>query len=53
MSPRIKPETSPLPVVRGRRFRIRPRVWACLAILVGTWSRRPSSLAADRANRRP
>src|SRR3954468_3640661 len=33
--PRIKPETSALPVVKGRRFRIRPRVWACLAILVG------------------
>jgi hypothetical protein len=25
----------PLPVVKGRRFRIRPRVWACLAMLVG------------------
>jgi hypothetical protein len=37
MSPRIKPETSPLPIVKGRRFRIRPRVWACLAILIGLW----------------
>jgi hypothetical protein len=35
LSPRIKPETSSLPVVKVRRFRIRPRVWACLAILVG------------------
>jgi hypothetical protein len=35
MSPRIKPETSSLPiVVKGGRFRIRPRVWACLAMLV-------------------
>jgi hypothetical protein len=33
--PRIKPETLPLPITKGRRFRIRPRVWACLAILVG------------------
>lgn len=33
--PRIKPETFPLPIAKGRRFRIRPRVWACLAILVG------------------
>ncbi len=35
MSPRIKPETSPLPAVRGRLIRIRPRVWACLAMLAG------------------
>jgi hypothetical protein len=35
MSPRIKPETSPLPAARERVFRIRPRVWACLTILVG------------------
>jgi hypothetical protein len=34
--PRIKPETSAPPVEKtSRRFRIRPRVWACLAILVG------------------
>src|SRR5215210_9232277 len=37
MSPRIKPETLPLPVKKGRRFRIRPRVWSCLAILIGLW----------------
>src|SRR2546423_7061780 len=33
--PRIKSETSALPVMKGRRFRIRPGVWACLGILVG------------------
>src|SRR5262245_31994147 len=33
--PRIAPETPAAPVPRGRRFRIRPRVWVCLAILAG------------------
>src|SRR5438132_13522252 len=33
MSPRIKPESSALAPMRGRLFRVRPRVWACLAIL--------------------
>ncbi len=54
MSPRIKPETSVLPVVQGRRFRIRPRVWACLAILVGLgfgahflWLRTAPTVARD------
>src|SRR6476661_7522543 len=32
---RIKPETSPLPAAKGRRVRIRPRVWVCLSLLVG------------------
>ncbi len=38
MSPRIKPESKPAPVEpseASRRVRIRPRVWACLAMLVG------------------
>jgi hypothetical protein len=35
MSPRIKPESSPLPAVPERIVRIRPRVWACLALLLG------------------
>src|SRR5258705_11955591 len=54
MSPRIKPETSPLPLTKGRRFRIRPRVWACLAILVGLgfgahflWLRAAPTVARD------
>jgi hypothetical protein len=54
MSPRIKPETSPLPAVRGRLFRIRPRVWLCLALLVGLgigghflWRRTSSVVARD------
>jgi len=34
--PRVAPEAPPEKVApQGRRFRIRPRVWACLAILVG------------------
>jgi hypothetical protein len=34
--PRIKPETAAPPVEKAsQRFRIRPRVWACLAMLVG------------------
>lgn len=54
MSPRIKPETASVPVVRGRRFRIRPRVWACLAMLVGLeiaahflWVRTAPTVARD------
>ena len=54
MSPRIKPETSALPLAKGRRFRIRPRVWACLAILVGLgfaahflWRRTAPTVALD------
>src|SRR4051794_18080525 len=35
MSPRIKPDTSSVPLSREGLFRFRPRVWACLAILVG------------------
>src|SRR4051812_43537319 len=35
MSPRIKPESSAIPLARERLFRFRPRVWACLAILIG------------------
>lgn len=53
--PRIKPETgSALVVVKSRRFRIRPRVWACLAILVGLgiaaqllWRRTAPTIARD------
>jgi hypothetical protein len=52
--PRIKPETVSLPVTKVRRFRIRPRVWACLAILVGLgfaahflWQRTASTVARD------
>jgi hypothetical protein len=52
--PRIKPETLPLPLMRHRRFRFRPRVWACLAILVGLgfaahflWLRNASTVARD------
>jgi hypothetical protein len=34
--PRVAPEAPAKPAApQGRRFRIRPRVWACLAILVG------------------
>ena len=54
MSPRIKPETLSLPVVKVRRFRIRPRVWACLAILLGLgigadflWRRTAPTIARD------
>jgi hypothetical protein len=54
MSPRIKPETSRLSVAPGRVFRIRPRVWACLAILVGLgfgahilWTRSLPTVARD------
>jgi hypothetical protein len=35
MSPRIKPESAPLPSPRAGLFRIRPRVWICLALLLG------------------
>jgi hypothetical protein len=35
MSVRIKPESPPLPTPRARLFRIRPRVWACLALIAG------------------
>ena len=52
--PRIKPETASLPVVKVRRFRIRPRVWACLAMLVGLgfaahflWVRTAPTVARD------
>jgi cell division septal protein FtsQ len=52
--PRIKPETPSAPVQKSRRFRIRPRVWACLAILVGVglaahflWLRTAPTLARD------
>src|SRR4051812_33944805 len=51
---RIKPETSAQPVGKGRRFRIRPRVWACLAMLVGLgfgahflWLRAAPTVARD------
>jgi len=51
---RIKPEVSPLPPVQSRRFRIRPRVWACLALLVGfgfaahlLWKRAATVVARD------
>ena len=54
MSPRIKPETRRMPIVKGRRFRIRPRVWVCLAILVGLgfgahflWQRYRADVARD------
>jgi hypothetical protein len=54
MSPRIKPESSALPVVQGRLFRIRPRVWVCLAILLGLgfgahflWLRTAPTVARD------
>src|SRR5262245_24040076 len=49
---RIKPETSQLPAVKMRRFRIRPRVWVCLALLVGLemgahflWQREAATVA--------
>ncbi len=35
MSPRIKPESAPLPVPATRRFLLRPRVWAGLFFLIG------------------
>src|SRR5438093_328785 len=54
MSPRIKPEPSSLPVVPGRLFRIRPRVWVCLAMLLGMgfgahflWLRTAPTVAHD------
>jgi hypothetical protein len=54
MSPRINPETPAAPVAQGRRFRIRPRVWACLAILIGLglaaqliWKRAAPTVAHD------
>lgn len=57
MSPRIKPEKKlPLPAAPGRVFRIRPRVWVCLAILVGLgfgaqvlWNRTGPIVARDPA----
>ncbi len=58
MSRRIKPETLPQSVAPGRVFRIRPRVWVCLAILVGLgfgahvlWNRTASIVARDPAYR--
>src|SRR3981081_4378811 len=52
--PRIKPETSAPSIEKPRRFRIRPRVWACLAILVGLgfvghflWLRTAPTVARD------
>jgi hypothetical protein len=54
--PRIKPETAAVapPVEKTGRFRIRPRVWACLAILVGLgfaghilWLRTAPTIARD------
>jgi hypothetical protein len=54
--PRIKPETAAAPPVEKstRRFRIRPRVWACLAMLVGLgfaahfmWLRTAPTVARD------
>jgi len=38
MSPRIKPESAPSPSPRARLFRIRPRVWVCLALLAALWT---------------
>ncbi|HVT27099.1 MAG TPA: hypothetical protein VHE81_03690 [Lacipirellulaceae bacterium] len=53
MSPRIKPDTSTA-AMRGRLVRIRPRVWACLAIVVGLgigahflWQHEEPSVARD------
>ncbi|HEX5472915.1 MAG TPA: hypothetical protein VFW73_13570, partial [Lacipirellulaceae bacterium] len=55
MSPRIKPETAPIITrAHSRLFRIRPRVWACLALIVGLgvgahflWKREAPNVARD------